>query len=102
MLFTAPQITALRVQVPGTTIVVDYVPNMLDTCSACTNPEHDHTTNIDRHGMETDEPIRLLCAHDDRPAHYDYTVEMYAHDDPAAPACFLIPFYAGTPCTFAG
>lgn len=51
----------------------------------CENPEHDHTETD-----ENDVTGPMVCADCGMPAHYDYGVELYQHDDPDAPDCFLI------------
>lgn len=60
----------------------------------CTNPRHDHfggRDNIANGGapgpVDTDQ---LHCNDCGLPAHYDSGDEQYHHDDPRAPACFLI------------
>lgn len=65
----------------------------------CTNPQHDHTTTVDRDGLTVDAPIPMTCNDCCLPTHYDETIEAYRHDDPDAPACFLIPDPdGGSPC----
>jgi hypothetical protein len=53
----------------------------------CGNPNHDHE-GYDLNGNPTGLPMR--CADCGAPAHYDYGIEDYQHDNPAAPPCFLI------------
>lgn len=60
----------------------------------CTNPAHDHFGQIE-HAENFGEPVpaddRLRCGDCGLELHYDRGVEDYRHDDPAAPACFLVP-----------
>lgn len=53
----------------------------------CVNPAHDHA-GVDDSGAATGEP--MVCADCGAPTHYDYRVEAYVHDEPAAQPCFLI------------
>jgi hypothetical protein len=55
----------------------------------CINPLHDHTTTVDRDGMNVDLPIPMLCNDCALPTHYDEAIEDYVHDDDEADACFL-------------
>lgn len=64
----------------------------------CINQNHDHTTTVDPDGNEVAQPIAMNCGHCKLPAHYDYTIEGYVHDDPNAPECFLIGPFQGEPC----
>jgi len=57
--------------------------------SACINPDHDHTTTVDREGMEVDPPIPMRCNHCYVPTHYDEGTGWYHHDDPDDDDCFL-------------
>lgn len=50
----------------------------------CTNTLHDHEHRDDATGTVA------TCADCKHPMHYDYLIEAYQHDDPAAPNCFLI------------
>jgi hypothetical protein len=68
----------------------------------CANPRHDHTTPMDEAtGMTLPAPVPMFCNDCGLPTHYDMGVETYVHDDPAAPACFLVPTRPeeATPCT---
>jgi hypothetical protein len=55
----------------------------------CTNPRHDHTTTVDRDGMDVEPPIPMRCNHCGVPTHYDETIEDYQHDR-VSDDCFLV------------
>lgn len=42
------------------------------------------------HDHYDDDGLPLLCNDCSGPIHYNYDAEEYEHDDPYAPACFLI------------
>lgn len=70
--------------------------------SDCQHPQHDHTYDYSdgdvNRGVEP-----MLCQHCHLPAHYDYAIEQYVHDDSTAAPCFLIPSRhpQATPCASA-
>lgn len=75
----------------------------------CANPRHDHFGQLDADanggGNDADYnaplgrcPDALICGDCKRPMHYDRDLENYRHDDPSAPACFLIRFNDGSRC----
>lgn len=74
---------------------------MTDLQPRCVNPQHDHTTPVDRDGIDLPAPIRMLCNDCAKPTHYDSAVEQYVHDEDDARGCFLIPERpeGATPCT---
>jgi hypothetical protein len=80
-----------------TTAVQDEVTRRLSdpnrrwcTAGTCRYPSHDHTTTVGPNGEDLDQPIPMLCDHCRQPVHYDENLHTYRHDNPTAPACFLI------------
>lgn len=81
----------------GTASGTTYCPHHPDAVQVhCTNPRHDHFGQRDNiangvsapaEGVDTDQ---LHCNDCGLPSHYDSGDENYHHDDPQAPACFLI------------
>jgi hypothetical protein len=70
---------------------------MSSSTTGCVNPAHDHTTTVDRDGVDLVAPIAMLCNGCGVPTHYDATLEDYVHD--AGPGCFLaLPAADGSPC----
>jgi len=67
--------------------------------TTCTNTLHDHTTMILSDGSEATEPVPMVCSHDGLPAHYDMLMNIYCHDDPDSPSCFLMDANMVNPCT---
>lgn len=61
--------------------------------TACTIETHDHYGQIESAengtGIDTGNDL-LVCADCEAPMHYDYGDDAYHHNDPDAPACFLI------------
>lgn len=61
----------------------------------CTNKGHEHLSEVDQDGNHLLRLIPMVCSHCKRPAHYEYPIEDYRHDDGAD--CFLISGTA-SPC----
>lgn len=61
--------------------------------SECTVEAHDHFGQIEaaaNGGDPVPDSDLLVCGDCGAPMHYDYGDESYHHDNPEAPACFLI------------
>jgi|1185.fasta_scaffold491175_2 hypothetical protein len=61
----------------------------------CGNDNHEHQTEIGHDGESLDHLEPMICSHCKRPAHYDFGIEDYRHDD--ASSCFLMQPSA-SPC----
>lgn len=59
------------------------------TPDTCKFKGHDHTTIVDREGMDLDAPVSMLCNDCGLPTHYVERLGWYCHDDPDADPCFL-------------
>lgn len=74
-------------------------PPWLDLGVQCVNPDHTHTTTVDRDGTETDgDPFPASCDDCEQPAHYEQTGGHWAHDDPAAQCRAVGNWGERTPC----
>lgn len=58
------------------------------TTVRCGNENHEHLDEFDADGEPLECMVPMICHHCKRPAHYDSTVEDYAHDDDSS--CFLM------------
>jgi hypothetical protein len=54
----------------------------------CGNDNHEHLTEIGRDGEPLGHLEPMICSHCKRPAHYDFGIEDYRHDEDAS--CFLM------------
>lgn len=69
-------------------------PCTSDNGRDCTNPDHDHTGQLEAAANGTGHDTGddwLVCGDCSMPMHYDRGDEQYHHDATDAPPCFLIP-----------